>query len=139
MRTRGKNAPSKRTASRSITRITIAAVLAVLVTVSDTTAQKATEQYIPIGASPGVSGEQSHIGRIVSSDDASNTLAIETDTGLGYSVRVTETTRIWVDRSASALPNIEGSFADCRVGRLIEAMYASDDPEAAVWIKVRIP
>ena len=54
-------------------------------------------------------------------------------------VEVMDTTRVWLDRSAAALTNLVGSFADCEVGRRVEVRYSDAGGTTAEWIKVEIP
>ena len=98
-------------------------------------AQQATERYIPIGASPGVSGEYSYTGEIVAVDMSSRTITVEDEEGRRI-MRVNEDTRIWLDRSQRRRPALVGDYADCEVGRRVEIMHRPDDPMVAAWIKI---
>ncbi len=54
-------------------------------------------------------------------------------------VKLTERTRIWLDRSMLESTSSSGSFEDCLLGRTVEVKY--EDPsrrELADWIKVQI-
>lgn len=95
-------------------------------------AQHATERYIPIGESPGVT---SHIGEIVAIDAPRRTLTIATADGR-YTIRVTSATQIWQDRSGARRSNTSGTYADCEVGERAEVSYAADSPDVARWIKI---
>ena len=97
--------------------------------------QQTTEQYIPIGKSPGISNKYSYIGSIVSVDEEARTIVVESNRG-NKTIRVTPTTRLWLDRSRKKRTNIEASYSDCEVGRQVEVMYDHDDHNVAVWIKV---
>ena len=102
-------------------------------------AQKATEQFIPLGRSPGLSGTYTHIGKIAAVDLRSRSLTVVGARGARRQVDVPESARIWLDRSPLGLGNVSGSLADCQVGRTVEVTF--EDPElrrAAAWIKVRI-
>ena len=98
-------------------------------------AQQTTERYIPIGASPGVSGEYSYIGEIVAVDMASRTMTVENEDGR-HTMRVNDETRIWLDRSQRRRPALEGDYEDCEVGRRVEVMHRPDAPMVAAWIKI---
>ena len=98
-------------------------------------AQQTTERFIPIGASPGVSGEYSYIGEIVAVDTGSRTLTVEDESGR-HMMTVTADTRIWLDRSQRRRATLDGDLADCEVGRRVEIMHTHDDPAVAEWIKV---
>lgn len=97
--------------------------------------QQTTEQYIPIGQSPGVSNKYSYIGSIVAVDRDTNTLTVQTDRGT-KTIRVLPKTRIWLDRSKAKRTNIAASYSDCEVGRKVEVMYDHDDHDVADWIKI---
>ncbi len=98
-------------------------------------AQQTTERYIPIGASPGVSGEYSYIGEIVAVDMSNRTLTVEDESGR-HTITLTAETRIWLDRSQRRRTALEGNYEDCEVGRRVEVMHRHDDPMVAEWIKV---
>ena len=97
--------------------------------------QQTTEQYVPIGQSPGISDKYSYIGNIVSVDRDAHTLTVESDRGT-KTIRVLPKTRIWLDRSKVKRTNIAASYSDCEVGRKIEVMYDHDDQDVADWIKI---
>ncbi len=100
--------------------------------------QKATEQYIPIGQSPGVSQKYSSIGQVAAVNPATQTVTIADPAG-PRTVRITDKTRIWLDRTKLQQPNVPGRFADLQQGRRVEVKYA--DPErrdVADWVKVEI-
>lgn len=104
--------------------------------------QKATEMFIPIGQSPGLSNTISVIGTIETIDPRGQTIAITGPSG-SWSAMITKRTKIWLDKSKLRLPNQKGSFADLQKGLLVEVKY--EDPEgrgkakaAADWIKVQI-
>ena len=104
--------------------------------------QKATEIFIPIGQSPGLSNTISVIGTIEAVDPRGQTIAIAGPSG-SWSATVTARTKIWLDKSKLRLPNQKGSFADLQKGSLVEVKY--EDPEGrttakgpADWIKVQV-
>ena len=97
--------------------------------------QQATERYIPIGKSPGISREYSYVGKIVSVDRDTMTLVVEDDRGR-HTFKVTEATQVWRDRSKRRRPALAGTYSDCRVGRQVELMYTKDDKKVARWIKI---
>ena len=102
--------------------------------------QKATEIYIPIGKSPGLSGKYSVIGEIASFSKDSKTLTITHD-GVEYSAKITEETKIWLDKSEIQQTNEVATPADCQVGRLCEIKYVYDGKtrtDKAEWIKIQI-
>jgi hypothetical protein len=101
--------------------------------------QRMTEQFIPVGQSPGVSGVHSDIGEIAAVDAAKRTLTIEGAAG-SRTVKLGPRTRIWLDRSQQRATNAVGSMSDLRAGRRVEVRYVNDTTkEAADWIKVVVP
>jgi len=114
-------------------------LIAALVGIPPAHGQEATERYIPIGQSPGVSGKLTSIGEITEVDPRERTVTIAEPAGR-HTVRITDKTRIWIDRSKLKLTSVTGSFGDLQTGRRVEAKY--EDPasrEAADWVKVEAP
>ncbi len=107
--------------------------------VSPLGAQEATERFIPIGQSPGISGTYAYLGDVVAVDAAGKTVTVRGPAG-DRTIAVSERSRIWLDRSALRQSNLTGTFADIQVGRRVEVKY--EDPERrekADWIKVAVP
>lgn len=98
-------------------------------------AEKATEQLIPLGKSPGVSGISSYIGEITAVNAKKRTITITGDKGL-RSVTITERTKIWIDRSKFKAANVVGGIDDCRKGRQVEVKTEAGQQLLAEWIKV---
>jgi hypothetical protein len=99
--------------------------------------QKATEQFIPLGQSPGVSGKLTWIGEIVGTDIPQRTLTIEAQGA--HTLKITEKTRIFLDRSKLKQSNLTGTIADLQKGRRVEVKYEGPGPTpAADWVKVEI-
>ena len=108
-------------------------IVALLCSFSYAYGQKMTEQFIPIGQSPGLSNKYTYIGIIEAVDSQERTVT----TG-GRAVKITNDTRIWLDRSSLKLSNQVGGFGDLRKGRKIEIKYTDpDNKEAAEWVKVQ--
>ena len=100
--------------------------------------QKATEQYIPIGQSPGLSGKLTYLGAITQISATSQTITVR-DTSAPLAVRMSKATRIWLDRSKLKQTNISGTWADLKPGRRVEVKFV--DPkrrDVAEWVKVEI-
>lgn len=110
---------------------------AALVFASSASAQQATEQYVPIGRSPGVSGVSSVMGTVESASPTAGRLSLRTELG-EREVEVGDTTRIWLDRSAQGESNRSAALRDCRPGDLVEVKLAADGRRAD-WIKIRAP
>lgn len=98
-------------------------------------AQQTTEQFIPIGYSPGISDKYSFIGIIVDVDQETHTIVVDSNRG-ERAIKVMPMTRIWLDRSKSKRTNTVGSYGDCEVGRKVEVMHAHDNESVADWIKI---
>lgn len=109
------------------------ALCLLLIAGSAALAQQATEVYIPIGESPGVSKRDSIIGSITSVDHERYQLAIST-AGESRTITMTPSTRYYIDKSSDRKQNSYGTFDDCEAGQRIEA-YADDDGNA-VWVKI---
>lgn len=101
-------------------------------------AEKSTELYIPIGQSPGLSGEYTRLGTIASVDLDSGTVAM-TGGARRYTVKVTERTSIYLDRSKSGKTSTYGSLSDCRPGMQAEVKYMGKQRQGeAEWLKLQI-
>ena len=120
---------------------TLAIVLALAATSASAAvaaAQEATEVFIPIGKSPGVSKQQTVMGTVDTADEKGRTLRITTPAG-AITVAVTDKTRIFRDKSALKQPNEAGVFADLQKGRTVEVkLEPGESQRRAEWIKVRI-
>ena len=116
----------------------IGVAVALLGVISHAHGQKETERFIPIGQSPGVSQKHTSIGEIAEVDQQKQTVTIVEPAGR-RTVKITEKTRIWLDRTKLKQANLVGSFTDLQKGRRIEMKY--EDPERrqiADWVKVEI-
>ncbi len=126
----------------AITRTFTVLVAAILLWLAGQTAadgQRTTEQFIPVGRSPGLSGVVTYLGEIVAVDPGARSLNMRRpgDTG-AVTITVAPDTRIWVDRSSLGLPNVTGGFGDLTAGGIAEVHFR--DPEerrTAVWIKLQ--
>ena len=116
------------------------AIAATIALAGAAAAHPATEQFIPIGQSPGPGVVQGTAGAVVepSAADGEPVVAVENNSGaeLGAYV-VTEHTRIYIDRSAQGLPNLVGTIDDVQPGSVIEVRIADPQTREAEWIKVR--
>jgi len=92
-------------------------------------AQKSTELYIPIGQSPGLSKEGKTVFGPVSEIRPDKTIVV-----FGYTVKFTDKSEVYLDRSKVRKANIYGTFDDIAVKKIVEA-YAPTNNEI-VWIKV---
>ncbi len=100
--------------------------------------QEATEIFIPLGQSPGLSNKSSVIGPIDSVDERGRSVSITAASG-PLTAQITDRTRIWRDRSLLKLTNQVGTFADLRKGRKVEVKFEpGEGKRAADWVKVQI-
>lgn len=98
-------------------------------------AQAATERYIPVGQSPGLSSHYTYSGRIVRIDPAARTITVGKD-DTTRTIALTEHTKIWLDRSATRQPALLGRLEDLRPNQRIELKYVDyATKERADWIK----
>jgi hypothetical protein len=117
----------------------VGVAIALLTGLSTAWAQKTTERFIPIGQSPGLSGEYTKIGTIDSFSAQERTLTMSEPSG-SYSVLIAEDTHIWLDKSKRGATNEVGTISDLLAGRRIEVKHKGNDPKAAAeWIKVESP
>lgn len=99
-------------------------------------AQQATERFIPLGMSPGVSGRYTMIGAVNTFEGGVLTLSVPGNAA-AQQVRVSAATRIWLDRSAAQQASLAGTPAELRAGRRVEVkLAAAATPATAQWIKV---
>jgi hypothetical protein len=102
--------------------------------------QEATEVFIPVGQSPGLSGKITIIGTIEEVNPATRSITIAGASG-SWSAEVMDRTSIWLDRSKLRLSNQKGTFADLGKGRLVEVKYVDSESKGkgpARWIKVQV-
>ena len=117
--------------------ITLTAIVCILIIGAfSAQAEKATELYIPIGQSPGLSGEYTVMGKIDQVDPKNQTIKMSGPSG-SYSVKLTQHTFIYLDRSKAGLPNTYGTLTDCRAGDTVEVKFEDNSRSKPIeWIKV---
>ena len=116
----------------------VAVTIAALCAVPHAHAQKMTEQFIPIGQSPGLSQKYTSIGEIIQVNPQARTITIADPAG-PRTVKVSAKTHIWLDRSKLKQTNLVGGFADLQKGRRVEVKYEdAERREVAEWVKVEI-
>jgi hypothetical protein len=101
-------------------------------------AQKATERFIPLGQSPGLSGIATSIGEVEAADAGTQTLTVVAE-GRRLTAKITAQTFIWLDRSKLKQTTLTGSFSDLKQGRRVEVKFL--DPETrqtAEWVKIEV-
>lgn len=100
--------------------------------------QEATEMYIPIGQSPGLSNKSSLIGTLESVDSAKRMVTVSSPSGK-RTVGITDRTLIWLDRSLQKQSNQNGAIADLQQGGKVEIKLRKGEPQAvAEWIKIQV-
>jgi hypothetical protein len=100
-------------------------------------AHEMTEKYIPVGAYQSLRSAKTHLGTITSVNETDRTLTLRTDTG-EQTYKVTENTKIWLDRSQLKETNLDGTLADCKPGMTAEVHAGEAGTQQAYWIKVQI-
>ena len=104
----------------------------------DASGQQATEMFIPIGQSPGLSKEGSVIGTLESVDQEKRSVTVAGLSG-AQTVGITDRTMIWLDMSRQKQPNRNGAINDLQQGRKVEVKVRKGEPKAvAEWIKVQV-
>ena len=101
-------------------------------------AEKATELYIPIGKSPGLSGKYSVIGRIEQINNQNKTITMSDASGK-YAVKVLNRTLIFLDYRKMKKTNRYGAFADFKPGMTVEVRFEKDERGLpAEWVKIQM-
>jgi len=121
-------------------RTVLIAVAASLALAGAAAAHPATEQYIPIGQSPGPGIVSGRAGVVAEPSEAGGEPIVSVQAASGAELgayAVTPQTRVYIDRSAQGLPNLVGTIDDVQPGRVIEVRIADPVTRAAEWIKVR--
>ena len=114
--------------------ITVTATMLLWVVMGVARAHQATEIYIPVGQSPGISNKLTDIGTIDAVDAAARQITVGSRT-----VAIVADTKIYVDRSLLKVQNLIGQFSDLQPGRTVEVRY--QDParrQVARWVKVQV-
>ncbi|MEK7833831.1 MAG: DUF5666 domain-containing protein, partial [Acidobacteriota bacterium] len=77
------------------------------------------------------------MGVIEQVDDRNRTITIKTDSA-SKTIKLTDKTRIWLDRSKMRTRSIKSSFADLKKGSKVEVKWVKDNESEAEWIKVEV-
>ncbi len=115
-------------------------LLAALALAGAAAAQQASEQYIPIGQSPGALTMRGEVTATAAPAAAGGEASISMTSEAapaGVSYVLGPRTRIYIDRSALGRPSTMGAMADLQPGRSVEVSIANADTRVANWIKVR--
>lgn len=118
--------------------VIISAVVTLLMSAAAAQAQEATERFIPVGQSPGLSSHYTYMGTIERVDTASQTVTVSGPQGQ-RTIAITQNTKIWLDRSALKQTALTGTIADLREGTIVEVKYTDyQTKDRAAWIKVAL-
>ncbi len=116
-----------------------ALILAAVLLAPGVDAQQATERFIPVGQSPGISGKYSYIGKIEQVDPQKRTILVAGPEG-SRTIEITDATKIWLDRTQQRKSCESGAVTDLRPGLRVEVKYADyAKKEKAEWIKMVLP
>lgn len=122
--------------------IGLVGVVALLACGAGAAAQEATERYVPVGRSPGLSGKYTIVGQIEAVRARAQTIAIAGPAGK-WSAEITPRTKIWFDRSQLRQANVTGTFTDLRQGLTVEVKPEDHTRKTAggpaEWVKVQVP
>ena len=101
-------------------------------------AQKATEMYVPIGQSAGLSGKHTMMARVQSVDASARSITLVQDNAT-QTVKLGAKMPLWIDRSKQQQSNSAGTLADIRPGMLAEVKFVNNNRAAgeAEWVKVQ--
>ncbi|MDA1326660.1 MAG: hypothetical protein O3C34_18210 [Proteobacteria bacterium] len=117
----------------------IGTMLVTLYAAMPAAAHRATERYIPLGQSPGVSHTFTVVGKIEAVDQGRRTVTVATPSGR-LVVQIRKETNIWVDRTKQKQTSLDGAFIDLKSGRTIEVKFIDPDRKQVVdWVKVEAP
>lgn len=101
-----------------------------------TFAQEATEMFIPIGKSPGISDSVSHIGTIDSSDQKKGMIVVACH-NTHHTFIIDKDTPLWIDRSHLKQSNLYGTTDDLIPGRKVEVCPLESGKSGVKWVKVQ--
>jgi hypothetical protein len=102
-------------------------------------AQKATEMFIPIGQSAGLSGKHTLLARVQSVNPAQRSLTVLHD-GTSTTARLGAQTPVWLDRSGLKQANSVGTLGDVKPGMTVEVKFQKNNRSSgdAEWVKVQV-
>jgi hypothetical protein len=121
---------------KNMTAMGITIILLAIVTVAS--AEKATELFIPIGKSPGLSGKYLVTGRIEQVNAQNKTISMSGEAG-EYTVRISDQTMIFLDKSKMKQANQYGNFSDFKKGTVVEVRFEKDERgQPAEWVKIQM-
>ena len=114
----------------------IPAILIALYVAVPAGAHMATERFIPIGQSPGVSHILTEVGKIDAVDAARKSITVVTPSGT-LVIGIRKDSIIWLDRTKLKQSNLVGGFADLKSGSTIEVKFVDRNRKKfADWVKI---
>ncbi len=101
--------------------------------------QKATEMFIPMGQSAGLSGRHTLLARVQTVNEAQRSLTLLQD-GTSHTVKLGAQTPVWLDRSKLQQSNSVGALADAKPGMTVEVKFLKNNRAAgdAEWVKLQV-
>lgn len=127
-----------KTSSHRARTVVLCGALAGCLVITPSLAQQATERFIPLGQSPGISGKTAMMGTVVGYGGGMLTLSSPAYPA-PQQVRVTAATQVWLDRNPLRQSNVAGKPSDLVAGRRIEIRFVdAATRQAAAWIKVEM-
>jgi hypothetical protein len=115
--------------------ITTLTLLAIAISLSSN-ANRMTEQFIPIGESPGISYKQTSVGIIDAIDQGNHEISLTDIDGLQKRYKVSDKTWIWLDKSKQGKSNTRGEFGNFKAEQTVEVKPMQGQPEQAEWVKI---
>lgn len=116
--------------------VTIIAMFLVAATISS---HEMTDKYVPVGHYPELRSPYTSIGTIANMDADSRVVTLTGDATTN-TYRITEDTKIWLDRSLLKLENLDGSATNIEIGMKAEIKARGPDrPDEALWVKLQVP
>ena len=101
-------------------------------------AQEMTERYIPVGAYPYLKSEYLSAGTITNVDSEARTLTLDVG-GSERSFSMTESTKIWLDRSHFGQSTVDGELSELAAGLKAEVRsFGPSRSNLAYWVKVQV-
>lgn len=101
-------------------------------------AQEMTERHIPVGAYPYLKSDYLTAGTITNVDSGAKTLTLDVD-GSERSFSLTESTKIWLDRSHFGQSTLDGELSELAAGLKAEVRsFGPSRPNLAYWVKVQV-
>lgn len=116
----------------------LAAALALTGFAPAASAQRATEMFVPIGQSAGLSGKHTLQGAVQAVNAAERSLTLVQGSS-SVTVKLDAKTPVWIDRSKQQQTNAAGTLADARPGMLAEVKFVKNNLAGgeAEWVKLQ--